>query len=65
MTCEDCIYFKTHRGHRDRYGFQTDPDDYDCVGNANERELDKYFCDFEDGAENCGGFSPRHRDEWE
>lgn len=59
MTCEDCVYLKFYRGHRDRYGIQTDPDDYECTGNATEADLDKYFADAEDGAEHCCGFSKR------
>ena len=59
MTCEECRHFVHHRGHRDRYGLQTEPDDYDCTGNATEDDLDKYFCDGEDGAENCMGFKRR------
>ena len=63
MTCEDCIYFKEYRGTRDRYGLQLEPDDYECVGNASERELDKYFTDAEDGAENCTGFRSRYKED--
>ena len=65
MTCEDCIYFKLTRGSRDRYGFQQEPDDAECVGNASEEEIDKYFCDAEDGAEHCTGFRTKHKEEWE
>ena len=65
MTCEDCLFFKLTRGSRDWYGLQLEPDDAECVGNASEKDLDKYFCDAEDGAENCNGFRSKHKEEWE
>ena len=63
MTCEDCIYFKKTRGSRNWHGVQLEPDDYECVGNASEEEIDKYFCDAEDGAENCKGFRSRYKED--
>ena len=63
MTCEDCLYFKIYRGSRDRYGLQLDPDDYECVGSASEREMDKYFINAEDNAENCTGFRSRYKED--
>lgn len=60
MTCEDCKHFIEHKGSRDRYGLQQEPDDYDCRSSrATENDLDKYLCDGEDGAENCMGFEKR------
>ena len=60
MTCEDCRFFMKYRGSRDRYGLQLEPDDYDCASSrASEKDLDKYFADAEDGAENCCGFERR------
>ena len=32
---------------------------------ASEEEIDKYFCDAEDGAEHCTGFRTKHKEEWE
>lgn len=63
MTCEDCLYFKLTRGSRNWHGLQLEPDDAECVGNASERELDKYFTDAEDGAENCTGFRSRYKED--
>lgn len=68
MTCEDCIYFKEYRGTRDRYGLQLEPDDYECVGNVTDRDLDRYFTNAEswDNEEDaCSGFRSRHKEEWE
>lgn len=64
MTCDDCRYFREHRGSRNWYGEQTEPDDYDCTSSrATEKDLDKYFTDAEDGAENCMGFEQKWRKE--
>lgn len=63
MTCEDCIYFKEYRGTRDGYGLQLEPDDYECVGNVTDRDLDRYFTNAEDNAENCTGFRSRYKED--
>ena len=63
MTCEDCLFFKLTRGSRDWYGLQLEPDDAECVGNASESDLDKYFADAQDGAENCTGFRSRYKED--
>ena len=64
MTCCDCMCFKLTRGSRDWYGLQLEPDDAECVGNASEEELDRYFCDAEDGAEHCSGFKSRYKEDY-
>ena len=63
MTCEDCLYFRLTRGSRDWHGLQLEPDDAECVGNASEKDLDKYFADAEDNAENCSGFRSRYKED--
>ena len=65
MTCEDCIYLKITRGSRNKYGIQLEPDDTECVGNCTEEEIDKYYSDAEEHAEECSGFRSRHKEEWE
>lgn len=65
MTCCNCIYFKLTRGSHDIHGLQLEPDDAECVGNASEEDIDKYFCDAEDGAEHCSGFKSRNKEDWE
>ena len=66
MRCDDCMFLKEYRGSRDRWGLQLEPDYYECVGNASEDDIDKYFVEFEDGAENCKGFRCKHKEEeWE
>ena len=63
MTCEDCLYFRQIRGSRNWYGQQMEPDDCECVGSASEREMDKYFINAEDNAENCTGFRSRYKED--
>lgn len=63
MTCEDCLYFKLTRGSHDRYGLQLEPDDAECVGNVSEKDLDTYFTDAQDGAEECSGFRSRYKED--
>ena len=65
MSCGDCKYFKEYKGARDRYGLQLDLDDYECVGRASERDMEKYFVEAEDGAENCSGFECKYKEEEE
>jgi hypothetical protein len=60
MNCHDCRFLKVYRGSRDRYGLQMEPDDYECTSSrATEDNLDRYFCDAEDGAEKCMGFEEK------
>ena len=56
MTCMDCINFKVWKGSRDRWGLQLEPDDCECKAEPTEDEIERYFCNCEDSAENCGGF---------
>ena len=63
MTCEDCLYYKLTRGSRNWYGQQLEPDDAECVGNASETEIDRYFVEAEDNAENCSGFRSRYKED--
>ena len=63
MRCDDCLCFKEYRGSRDRWGLQLEPDDYECEGNATELDLDRYFSECLDGAENCQGFRARYKED--
>ena len=68
MTCEDCKFFKRYTGTRDRYGVPQEPDDYECVGNVTENDMERFFCNAEswDNKEDaCGGFEQRYKEEWE
>ena len=49
--CSDCLYFKIYKGSRDRYGVPQEPDECECLkmDDMTEEEIDKYFCDGEDG----------------
>ena len=50
-NCIDCLYYKIYRGSKDRYGVPQEPDDCECLkmDEMTEEEIDKYFCDGEDG----------------
>lgn len=65
MNCWDCINYKVYRGSRDRYGVPQEPDEYECTGEPREEDIDKYFCNAEDGAEECAAFEYRRREEWD
>lgn len=65
MTCSDCLYLKCYRGRRDRYGIQTEPDDYECVGKASKEDRYKYFFEAEDDAEHCEGFKSKYKEDYD
>ena len=48
-NCNDCLYLKTYKGSKDRYGVPQEPDDYECLRmeDMSEEEFDKYYCDGE------------------
>ena len=50
-NCSDCLYLKTYRGSKDRYGVPQEPDDFECLKmeEMTEKEIDKYYCDGESG----------------
>lgn len=61
-SCFDCENFICYRGSHDRYGVPQEPDDYECLGEPTEEEIEDYFCngmewdEYEDG---CSAFIMR------
>ena len=64
--CEQCKHFRCYTGSRDKYGVPQEPDDYECVGDPDEKDLEKYFSDgveWKDNEDGCSGFELRTDDD--
>lgn len=65
LSCEDCKYFRVYYGSKDKYGVPQEPDDYECVGEPSDEDIDKYFTDSEEwdsSEDGCSGFAMREDD---
>lgn len=64
-NCYDCKNLVCYRGSKDRYGVPQEPDDYECVGEPTEEEMEDYFYngiswdEYEDG---CSSYERRDFD---
>jgi len=61
-NCSECKFLVCYSGSKDRYGIPQEPDDYECVAEPTEEEIDRFFCNGEswnDNEKGCSWFEQR------